>query len=114
VLVAPQIFDQDDRGLVILLDRNAAAELHDAARKAAKLCPAARDHDRGTRRMTARRDPTPLARHVAAARRPKKASEQLADEILGYIVDRKPRAGNASRAGAADARGHRPGARDVA
>jgi len=38
--------------------------------------------------MTARRDPTPLARHVAAARRPKKASEQLADEILGYIVDR--------------------------
>ena len=39
--------------------------------------------------MTAKRDPTPLARHVAATRKPKKAAEQLADEILGYIVDRK-------------------------
>ena len=36
--------------------------------------------------MTAR--VSPLARHVAAARKPKKAAEQLADEILGYIVDR--------------------------
>jgi len=38
--------------------------------------------------VTARREATPLARHVAAARKPKKAAEQLADEILGYIVDR--------------------------
>ena len=30
---------------------------------------------------------TPLARHVAAARKPMKAAEQLAGEILGYIVD---------------------------
>ena len=33
------------------------------------------------------REVSPLARHVAAVRRPMKASEQLADEILGYIVD---------------------------
>ena len=37
--------------------------------------------------MTAPRDVTPLARHVAAARKPAKAAEQLADEILDYIVD---------------------------
>jgi len=37
--------------------------------------------------VTARRDASPLARHVAATRKPKKASEQLADEILDYIVD---------------------------
>jgi len=40
VLVAPQIFDQDDRGLVILLDARPPPALHEAARKAAKLCPA--------------------------------------------------------------------------
>ena len=39
-IVAPKIFDQDDRGLVILLDATPPPELHDAARKAAKLCPA--------------------------------------------------------------------------
>lgn len=37
--------------------------------------------------MTPRRQASPLARHVAAARKPMKAAEQLADEILGYIVD---------------------------
>ncbi|MFO1304747.1 MAG: FCD domain-containing protein [Burkholderiales bacterium] len=37
--------------------------------------------------MTARREASPLARHVAAARKPVKAAEQLADDILGYIVD---------------------------
>ena len=37
--------------------------------------------------MTTRREATPLARHVAASRKPKKAAEQLADEILAYIVD---------------------------
>ena len=40
VLVAPQIFDQDDRGLVILLDASPPPALHEAARKAARLCPA--------------------------------------------------------------------------
>ena len=40
VLVAPRIFDQDDRGLVILLDATPPPALHEAARKAAKLCPA--------------------------------------------------------------------------
>ena len=40
VLVAPAIFDQDDKGLVILLDATPPPALHDAARKAAKLCPA--------------------------------------------------------------------------
>jgi ferredoxin len=40
VLVAPDIFDQDDKGLVILLDATPPPELHQAARKAAKLCPA--------------------------------------------------------------------------
>jgi len=33
------------------------------------------------------RDVSPFARHLAAARKPVKAAEQLADEILGYIVD---------------------------
>ena len=40
VLVAPAIFDQDERGLVILLDATPPPALHEAARKAAKLCPA--------------------------------------------------------------------------
>ena len=40
VLVAPAIFDQDDKGLVILLDVTPPPALHEAARKAAKLCPA--------------------------------------------------------------------------
>jgi ferredoxin len=40
VLVAPRIFDQDEQGLVVLLDTHPRPELHDAARKAAKLCPA--------------------------------------------------------------------------
>ena len=40
VLAAPQIFDQDDQGIVILLDATPPPGLHEAARKAAKLCPA--------------------------------------------------------------------------
>jgi len=40
VLAAPKIFDQDEQGLVVLLDAHPPSELHDAARKAAKLCPA--------------------------------------------------------------------------
>ena len=40
VLAAPRIFDQDEQGIVVLLDATPPPELHDAARKAAKLCPA--------------------------------------------------------------------------
>lgn len=40
VLRAPRIFDQREDGIVILLDPTPAAELHEAARKAADLCPA--------------------------------------------------------------------------
>ena len=37
--------------------------------------------------MSVRREATPLARHVAASRKPKKAAELLADELVAYIVD---------------------------
>jgi ferredoxin len=41
VRVAPRVFAQDEgEGLVVLLDENPPQELHDAARAAAKLCPA--------------------------------------------------------------------------
>ena len=40
VLRAPKIFDQRDDGIVVLLDATPPPELHDAARKAADLCPA--------------------------------------------------------------------------
>ena len=40
VLSAPDIFDQDDDGIVVLLDPTPPARLHAAARKAARLCPA--------------------------------------------------------------------------
>jgi ferredoxin len=40
VLTAPEIFDQRDDGIVILLDPEPPPALHAAARKAAKLCPA--------------------------------------------------------------------------
>ena len=41
VRVAPQVFAQDENeGLVILLDENPPPNLHDAVRMAAKLCPA--------------------------------------------------------------------------
>jgi ferredoxin len=39
-LTAPHIFDQtDDDGTVVVLDEEPPAELHDAVRKAAALCP---------------------------------------------------------------------------
>ena len=38
-LRAPQIFDQRDDGIVILLDAAPPPELRDAAHKAADLCP---------------------------------------------------------------------------
>jgi len=40
VLRAPKIFDQREDGIVILLDSTPPAALHEAARKAADLCPA--------------------------------------------------------------------------
>ena len=39
VLKAPRIFDQRDDGIVVLLDPTPPQELHDAARRAADLCP---------------------------------------------------------------------------
>ena len=39
VLKAPRIFDQREDGIVILLDATPPPELHEAARKAADLCP---------------------------------------------------------------------------
>jgi ferredoxin len=42
VLAAPDVFDQrDDDGVVVLLDPSPPSELHQAARDAAALCPAA-------------------------------------------------------------------------
>ncbi len=40
VLRAPKIFDQREDGIVILLDATPPPDQHDAARKAADLCPA--------------------------------------------------------------------------
>ncbi|EID52346.1 ferredoxin [Saccharomonospora xinjiangensis] len=39
VLIAPEIFDQDDDGLVLLLDPEPDPRLHDAAKEAVALCP---------------------------------------------------------------------------
>jgi ferredoxin len=39
-LVAEEIFDQDDDGIVVLLDDTPVAGLQPAARRAAALCPA--------------------------------------------------------------------------
>lgn len=42
VMLAPEVFDQrDDDGMVILLDDTPPAELHDAVRESATVCPAA-------------------------------------------------------------------------
>ena len=41
VLSAPAVFDQDDDGIVVLLDAVPPPSLHDAVRDAAALCPAA-------------------------------------------------------------------------
>lgn len=40
VLAAEDVFDQDDDGIVVLLDADPAAPQHAAARRAASLCPA--------------------------------------------------------------------------
>ena len=39
VRIAPAIFDQREDGIVILLDATPPPALHEAARKAADLCP---------------------------------------------------------------------------
>ena len=40
VVNAPQLFDQQDDGIVILLDAQPAPQLHETARFAASICPA--------------------------------------------------------------------------
>ena len=40
VMTAPEVFDQrEEDGVVILLDPTPPAQLHEAVREAAKLCP---------------------------------------------------------------------------
>lgn len=39
-LVAPDVFDQDDDGIVLLLESEPQGELLQAATRAARLCPA--------------------------------------------------------------------------
>ncbi|MFG1681164.1 ferredoxin [Nonomuraea sp. NPDC049269] len=42
VMIAPEVFDQDeDDGIVLLLDDSPEARLHQAVREAASVCPAA-------------------------------------------------------------------------
>jgi ferredoxin len=42
VLIAPEVFDQrDEDGMVVLLEEKPPAELHDAVRESAAVCPAA-------------------------------------------------------------------------
>ncbi|MFE9471911.1 ferredoxin [Streptomyces griseofuscus] len=40
VLVAPEIFDQDEEGIVILLDPEPSDELRDAVEDSIAICPA--------------------------------------------------------------------------
>ncbi|SDU59388.1 ferredoxin [Jiangella alkaliphila] len=40
VMAAPDVFDQDDDGLVVVLDDDPAPERADDVRLAARLCPA--------------------------------------------------------------------------
>ena len=39
-LVADELFDQDDDGIVVVLDEHPSDDRRDAARRAAALCPA--------------------------------------------------------------------------
>ncbi|MFF9180628.1 ferredoxin [Streptomyces misionensis] len=41
VLVAPEVFDQDDDGIVVLLDTEPGTEHEEAVRESAAICPAA-------------------------------------------------------------------------
>ncbi|MDT8915895.1 ferredoxin [Amycolatopsis sp. PS_44_ISF1] len=41
VLAAPEVFDQrEEDGIVVLLQENPSAELHEQVREAAQICPA--------------------------------------------------------------------------
>ncbi|MFC4948861.1 ferredoxin [Pseudonocardia sp. GCM10023141] len=40
VLAADEVMDQDDDGIVVLLDDSPQPGMHDAVRRAASLCPA--------------------------------------------------------------------------
>lgn len=40
VLLAPKVFDQQDDGIVLLLDAAPPRELHASVREAANVCPA--------------------------------------------------------------------------
>ena len=39
VLVAPEVFDQSEDGVVVLLDEHPAEELSDQVREAVRICP---------------------------------------------------------------------------
>lgn len=41
VLAAPAVFDQDENGVVVLLDGSPAPDLHESVRTAASVCPSA-------------------------------------------------------------------------
>jgi len=41
VLEAPEVFDQDDDGIIVMLDGQPADGQEDAVRRAAAVCPAA-------------------------------------------------------------------------
>nr|WP_259313370.1 ferredoxin [Capillimicrobium parvum] len=41
VLAAPEVFDQDEDGIVVLLDDHPTEEHHDEVREAVRACPAA-------------------------------------------------------------------------
>lgn len=40
VLASPQVFDQDEDGIVLLIDETPPAAEHEATREAARACPA--------------------------------------------------------------------------
>lgn len=44
VLLSPEVFDQDDNGVVELLDASPGPEHHDDVRESAAVCPAAAIH----------------------------------------------------------------------
>jgi ferredoxin len=45
VLLAPEVFDQrEEDGVVVLLEETPGAELHDAVRESAMVCPAVAIH----------------------------------------------------------------------
>lgn len=41
VLIAPEVFDQDEQGIVTVIDAEPSAEYAETVREAAAICPAA-------------------------------------------------------------------------